>query len=149
MCAPSSAFPLILNLLCNISILEYVNCLLSSNNGYMVEDKEYATRKQDLWMQDKFGDQICFITYNSKASNKPDLIIWVCTFHMILEYYMVLNRTPLPQWRKLKPLKISDELAQVQDAHDIHIWFKVKLRQLHQKRSQLMHSHLYLHQILG
>jgi hypothetical protein len=48
-------------------------------------DKEYTTWKQDLWMQDKFGDQIFFITYNSKALNKPNLIIWVCTFHMILE----------------------------------------------------------------
>jgi hypothetical protein len=49
-------------------------------------DKEYTIGKQDLWMQNKFGDKKNIITYNSKALNKPDLIIWVCTFHMILEY---------------------------------------------------------------
>jgi hypothetical protein len=59
-------------------------------------DKEYTIGKQDLWMQDKFGDKNIIITYNSKDLNKPDLIIWVCSFHMILDYEMVINTTPFP-----------------------------------------------------
>lgn len=60
-------------------------------------DKEYTIGKQDLWMQDKFGDQKNIITYNSKALNKPE------PHHLGLHFsydFTILNGNkydPLPQ----------------------------------------------------